>query len=76
MQVFQKAYANEKGLINWFAFLGHMREPMGPIRREAVQEIFNKISEGQPEMSMEQLRIELIIQANTLLTRDMIVSKR
>lgn len=43
IQVFEKAYANEKGFINWFTFLSHLREPMGPVRRELVEKIFDSI---------------------------------
>jgi len=35
IQVFQKAYG-ENGKINWFRFLSHLREPMGPIRKQLV----------------------------------------
>jgi hypothetical protein len=42
LQVFEKAFG-QQGSINWFAFLSHLREPMGPIRRELVQLIFDSM---------------------------------
>jgi hypothetical protein len=35
-QVIDKAYKDESGKLNWFNFLSHLREPMGPIRRQLV----------------------------------------
>ena len=32
MQVFEKAYGKD-GNVDWFTFLHHLREPMGPQRR-------------------------------------------
>jgi len=35
-QVLEKAYKQESGKLNWFHFLSHLREPMGPVRRQLV----------------------------------------
>lgn len=57
IQVFQKAYSNEQGLVDWFTFMGHLREPMGPLRRQLVEAIFDSIdSEGQGKITPERLR--------------------
>jgi hypothetical protein len=42
LQVFEKAF-NDQGFINWFTFLSHLKEPMGPLRRELVQNIFDSM---------------------------------
>lgn len=36
---------HEENTINWFGFMGHLREPMGPLRRQLVEDIFNQIDE-------------------------------
>lgn len=35
LQVFEKAFG-KPGQVDWFAFLSHLKEPMGPLRRELV----------------------------------------
>ena len=45
IQVFQKAYKNEDGKINWFDFLSHLKEPLGPARRQLVELIFDSMDE-------------------------------
>lgn len=42
MQVFEKAYG-KNGKLDWCTFLSHLREPMGPQRREVVSQIFDNI---------------------------------
>jgi len=56
MQAFQQAYRDESNLLNWFAFLGHLREPMGPLRREMVELIFDKMDDKQEgKITIEEL---------------------
>lgn len=42
-QAFSDAYKTSDNQINWFTFLGHIREPMSPIKRQLVNDIFDEI---------------------------------
>lgn len=46
IQSFQKAF-NSNGKINWFSFLSHLREPMGPLRRQLVEHIFDNMDKDK-----------------------------
>lgn len=55
VQVWLNAYG-ENGLINWFNFLSHLREPMGPVRRALVEDIFNGLDpERKGKVDVEKL---------------------
>lgn len=42
-QAYQKAYADESGRVNWFTFLGNIREPLQPKRKQLVEKIFDNL---------------------------------
>jgi Ca2+-binding EF-hand superfamily protein len=42
-QVYQKAYGDESGKVNWFSFLGNIREPLAPQRKQLVEKIFDSL---------------------------------
>jgi hypothetical protein len=46
LQVFEKAFGSQ-GFINWFTFLSHLKEPMGPLRRQTVEHIFDSMDKNK-----------------------------
>ena len=67
LQVWEKAYG-ENGQINWCNFLSHLREPMGPVRRALVENIFNSINkEGKGKVDVETLSKLYLIQCRLLI---------
>lgn len=46
VQLFKKVLDKE-GCIDWFEFLRRLREPMGPLRREIVEHIFDSMDKDK-----------------------------
>lgn len=60
--MFEKAFQEQPGSINWFSFLSQLREPMGPVRRELVEQIFDSIDTNKEgKLTPEQLSKYLLI---------------
>lgn len=56
LQVFEKAFG-KSGQVDWFAFLSHLKEPMGPLRRELVEHIFDSMDQNKKgSLTVSQLR--------------------
>ena len=49
IQAFCKAYLNKEGQVDWFIFMSHLREPMGPLRRQLVENIFDNMDANREQ---------------------------
>ena len=76
VQAFEKGYG-KNGKIDWFTFLSHLREPMGPERRELVSQVFDLFDkENQGKVVPEVLCIHPLMKFHILIqTKSKLLSK-